>query len=129
MVVIGISGSALVLQREILARSAPAASSNGERKPIPAIIAAAQSAAPKGRVATRVDLPSAPGRPAAVRFSPSGKETCELDFYVDPVSLKVLGSEPVIERGPVLAFLITIHAFLAVPPPIGLPLSAGTGLP
>jgi uncharacterized iron-regulated membrane protein len=128
MVVIGISGSALLLQREILARSAPAASVNGERRPIPAIIAAAQSMAPKGTIAERVDLPSAPGRPASVRFSPGAKETGELDIYIDPVSLKVLGSEPVVERGPVLAFLITIHAFLAMPPPIGLPFVGWNGV-
>ena len=50
MVVIGISGSALLLQREILARSIPAATATGERKPIPDVIAAARKSAPAGKI-------------------------------------------------------------------------------
>ena len=49
-------------------------------------------------------------------------------MYVDPVSLNILGSSEVVERGPVLAFLIGIHAFLAMPPPIGLPFVGWTGV-
>jgi uncharacterized iron-regulated membrane protein len=44
------------------------------------------------------------------------------------VSLQILGSSEVVERGPVLAFLIGIHAFLAMPPPIGLPFVGWTGV-
>ena len=73
-------------------------------------LAAAQKAAPVGAVAKRVDLPPSAGAPATVRFTPREEGKPELDIFVDPVSLKTLGSEDVVERGPILAFLITIHA-------------------
>src|SRR5215471_10090977 len=127
MILIGISGSALLLQREILTHSLPSATA-GERKPIPEIVVAAQASAPAGTTAKRVDLPVSNGATASVRFAPAKEGTPELDIYVDPVSLKVLGSSDVIERGPVLAFFITIHAFLAMPPPIGLPFVGFNGV-
>ena len=127
LVIIGLSGSALLLQREILAHSQPSATA-GTRKPLPEIIAAAQKSAPEGAVAKRIDLPRAEGSPATVRFTPREEDKPEQDFYVDPVTLKVLGSEDVVERGPVLAFFITIHAFLAMPPPIGLPFVGWNGV-
>jgi uncharacterized iron-regulated membrane protein len=127
MIVIGISGSALLLQREILAHSLPSATA-GVRKPIPDIIAAAQKSAPAGTTAKRVDLSPRAGAPAAVRFGVAEEGKPERDIYIDPVSLKMLGSEEVVERGPVLAVLITIHAFLAMPPPIGLPFVGWNGV-
>ena len=127
MVLIGISGSALLIQREILAHSLPSASA-GDRKPVADIVSAARNAAPAGTTAKRVALPPRGGAPASVRFSPREDGMNDFDIYVDPVSLKVLGSEEVIERGPVLAFLITIHAFLAMPPPIGLPFVGWNGV-
>jgi len=61
MVLIGISGSALLVQREILNHSHPSATATGERKTIPELIAAAQKAAPQGAIAKRVDLPPSAG--------------------------------------------------------------------
>jgi len=127
MVVIGISGSGLLLQREILARSMPAATATGPQRSIPEIVAAAAKAAPATMTASRVELARAQGSPATVRFHPK-EEGSEIDYYVDPVSLQVLDSQEVVERGPVLAFLITIHAFLAMPPPIGLPFVGYNGV-
>ena len=128
MIVIGISGSALLLQREILAASIPSAGTSGEQRPIPLIVVAAQAAAPAGMVASRVELPRSAGAASSVRFKPRKGEGAVIDVYVDPVSLKILGSSEVVERGPVLAFLIGIHAFLAMPPPIGLPFVGWTGV-
>lgn len=128
MVLIGISGSALLVQREILNHSHPSATGTGERKTIPELIAAAQKAAPPGAVAKRVDLPASAGASASVRFTPKEEDKPELDIFLDPVSLNLLGSEDVVERGPILAFLITIHAFLAMPPPIGLPFVGWNGV-
>lgn len=127
MVLIGISGSALLLQREILARAIPGATS-GLPKPVSDIIAAAQRSAPAGTKAKRIDLPSADGGAATVRFPAREDGKPDLDIYIDPVSLQVLGRSDVIERGPILAFFITIHAFLAMPPPIGLPFVGWTGV-
>jgi uncharacterized iron-regulated membrane protein len=128
MVLIGISGSALLVQREILNHSHPGAAATGERKTIPELIAAAEKSAPRGATAKRVDLPAVAGASATVRFTPREEDKPELDIFVDPVSLKVLGNEDVVERGPILAFLITIHAFLAMPPPIGLPFVGWNGV-
>src|SRR6185369_7132365 len=122
------SGSALLVQREILNHSHPSAATAGERKTIPELIAAAKKAAPQGAVAKRVDLPSGADASATVRFTPREEDRPELDIFIDPVSLNVLGSEDVVERGPILAFLITIHAFLAMPPPIGLPFVGWNGV-
>jgi uncharacterized iron-regulated membrane protein len=127
MVLIGISGSALLVQREILNHSHPSATA-GLRKTIPELIAAAQKAAPAGAVAKRVDLPASDGASASVRFTPREEDKPERDIFIDPVSLNILGGEDVVERGPILAFLITIHAFLAMPPPIGLPFVGWNGV-
>ncbi|HYK81021.1 MAG TPA: PepSY-associated TM helix domain-containing protein [Micropepsaceae bacterium] len=128
MIVIGVSGSALLLQREILAASIPSADVSGERRPIPDIVAAAKASAPAGMVANRVELPLKVGAASSVRFRPPREGAASIDIYVDPVSLKILGSSEVVERGPVLAFLIGIHAFLAMPPPIGLPFVGWMGV-
>ena len=48
IILIGVSGSALLLQREILAYNVPAATADGERAPLADIIAAAQKAPAQG---------------------------------------------------------------------------------
>lgn len=92
MIVIGISGSALLLQREILAASIPSAGASGVQRPIPAIVVAAQAAAPAGMIANRVELPPKAGTASSVRFKPRKGEGASIDVYVDPVSLKILGT-------------------------------------
>src|SRR5690242_8408464 len=67
LILIGLSASALILQREILARSVPAASAQGGRQSVASIVAAAQPAMPD-LTAARVDLPTTAGYPAAVLF-------------------------------------------------------------
>jgi uncharacterized iron-regulated membrane protein len=42
--------------------------------------------------------------------------------YVDPMSLKVLGSSEIIRRGPIRDVLVNIHEYLMLPGHIGLPL-------
>src|SRR5437764_86184 len=105
MVLIGVSGSALLVQREILAHSLPAAHATGASKTIPEIVSTAQHFAPAGSVAHRINLPQQADDPATVRFSPRRGKT-ERDIFIDPVSLQLLGSQDVVERGPILAFLI-----------------------
>jgi uncharacterized iron-regulated membrane protein len=121
LVLIGLSGSALLVQREILAHSVPAASAKGERQSIAAIIAAAQPALPD-LTAARVDLPSAAGYPAAVLFPTADRPARTIAVYVDPVSLKVLGTSGVAPRGPMANSLVSIHAFLMTPPRYGIAL-------
>src|SRR5258706_6188393 len=121
IILIGLSGSALLLQREILSLSIPAASATGESQSIARIIASAQSAEPTVR-ANSVELPASPGRPAAVQFQISNRPQRTMEVYVDPISLKVLGSSEIIRRGPIRDVLVTIHEYLMFPGHIGLPL-------
>src|SRR5258706_6311594 len=121
IILIGLSGSALLLQREILSLSIPAASATGESQSIARIIASAQSAEPDLR-ANSVELPASPGRPASVQFQISNRPHRTMEVYVDPISLKVLGSSEIIRRGPIRDVLVTIHEYLMFPGHIGLPL-------
>ena len=121
IILIGLSGSALLLQREILSLSIPAASATGQSQSIARIVAAAQSAEPNLR-ANSVELPSSRGRPALVQFHSANRPPRNIEVYIDPVSLKVLGSSEIIRRGPVRDVLVTIHEYLMLPGHIGLPL-------
>ena len=121
IILIGLSGSALLVQREILRLSIPAATATGQSQSIARIVAAAQSAEPNLR-ANSVELPTARGRPAVVQFQISNRPPRAMEVYVDPVSLKVLGSSEIIRRGPVRDVLVTIHEYLMFPGHIGLPL-------
>jgi uncharacterized iron-regulated membrane protein len=95
---IGISGSALLLQREILAASVPRAAATGEKQTIARIVAAAQAHAPPGMITDHVDLPTAEGASAVVQVGKPGQEQGKVAIYVDPVSLKILGSTSVVAR-------------------------------
>src|SRR5260221_9672310 len=121
LILIGLSGSALIMQREVLAHSVPAANATGERQSIANIIAAAQPAMPDS-AAARVDLPATVGYPAAVLFPTNGRPARTIAVYVDPVSLRVLGSSGVAPRGPMASELVSIHAFLMTPPRYGIAL-------
>jgi uncharacterized iron-regulated membrane protein len=125
LVVIGLSGSALLLQREILAAAIPHAPAEGAARTYVEIVAAAEAAPGFETMnAIRLTLPPAEGWPATVRMREAGAES---DLFIDPVSLQVLGSETVVERGPFLAAFITIHAYLLLPPHIGLPFVGAMG--
>ena len=120
IIVIGVSGSALLVQREILANSIPAATASGPSQPLTRIIGAATSAAPQDATPRSIVLPNGFRMPATVQFDFAGRPPRSL-VYVDPASLNVLGTSEVVQRGPVLAFLINTHAFLMMPTHIGLP--------
>ena len=127
LILIGLSGSALIVHREILAHSVPAATAKGERQSIAAMIAAAQPALPDLTPA-RVDLPAAAGYPAAILFPTADRPARTIAVYVDPVSLKLLGSAAVAPRGPMQSWLVSMHAFLLAPPRYGLELVGWTAV-
>src|SRR6266436_5140593 len=102
IIVIGLSGSALLLQREILSYSIPAATASGPQASLTRMIAAAHA-----------------GAPATVQFDFANRPPRSV-VYVDPVSLAVLGTDQVVARGPILGFLINTHAFLGMPSTTGL---------
>jgi uncharacterized iron-regulated membrane protein len=121
IIVIGLSGSALLLQREILAYSVPGASTEGEHAKLAEVIASAQSVAPENATARSVVPPQFSGAPMTVNFDAGGRPPRTL-VHVDPVSLDVLGTAPIVNRGPILDFLIQAHAFLMLPAWIGFPI-------
>src|SRR6185503_1144923 len=120
IIVIGVSGSALLLQREILANAIPAATAAGEAQSLVRIIESAATAAPENTTPRSIVLPNGSRAPATVQFDTSGRPPRTL-VYVDPASLEVLGTSAVVQRGPILSFLINTHAFLMLPAHIGLP--------
>jgi uncharacterized iron-regulated membrane protein len=126
MILIGLSGSALLVQREILWLSAPAVSA-GESQTYVRIIAAAQATKPEIK-ANWLEIPSSRGRPAAVQFIVATRPTRTVEVLIDPVSLNVLGSSELVRRGPIMTVLTRIHEFLMMPDRIGLPAVGWTAI-
>ena len=120
MILIGLSGSALLLQREILWLSAPAVSGAGEAQSFTRIIEAAQATMPQVK-ANWLQLPQSSGSPASIQFVVSNRPNRTVEVLVDPVSLKVIGSSDLIRRGPIMAALVNLHEYLMMPGRIGLP--------
>jgi uncharacterized iron-regulated membrane protein len=122
IIVIGLSGSGLLLQREIQAYHVPAATAEGERAPLAQMIAAAQKAAPENATPRSIVMPAYASSPVTINFDSGGRPPRSL-VHVDPVSLEILGTENnLTNRGPILDFLISAHAFLLMPAWIGFPL-------
>jgi len=119
MILIGLSGSALLVQREILWLSAPSVSAAGAARPLAEMVSAAQATMPDFR-ANWLELPRGSGRPAGVQFIVANRPQRTVEVLVDPNSLKVLGSSEIIRRGPVMTFFTNIHEFLMMPSGIGL---------
>ena len=120
MILIGLSGSALLVQREILWLQIPRASTTGQPQSLERIIAAAQATMKPEIKPTWIDLPQTRGRPASVQFIVARRPNRTVEVYVDPATLDVLGSSEIVRRGPVMQFIVNIHEFLMLPSHIGL---------
>jgi uncharacterized iron-regulated membrane protein len=116
-VLLGISGSILMLQPEVPRWAQPHASARGEQQSLEAILIAARAAAPSEN-AVRIGLPEAEGLPANVRFDPAdlrrGDNRRGNLVYIDPVSLEVLGKVERPRPGQLFNFMRTLHATLYV---------------
>ena len=120
LILIGLSGSALLAQREILYLSVPQAR-QGPSQPVAAMVAAAERAMDNKFQASWIELPQSAGRPASVQFDVSRRPRRTVSLYVDPVSLQILGAPTeVMRRGPITTFLVNIHEFLMMPQHYGL---------
>jgi uncharacterized iron-regulated membrane protein len=126
MILIGLSGSALLVQRQILWLSVPSVSASGEIQSLSRIVAAAEASMPVK--ANWLEIPQSRGRPAAVQFIVSSRPNRTVEVLVDPVSLKVLGSSELVRRGPIMALMVRIHEFLMLPDRIGLPAVGWTAI-
>ncbi len=118
IVIIGVTGSVLLLERELLVLEIPAATATGMRQPLARIIEAAKPAVPEGMGMSRIDLRE--GAPVAVHFSTSGRPQRTVAVYVDPVSLEVLGPPNPVGRIPLMRSFQRVHEYLWMPGFIGL---------
>ena len=128
IIVIGISGSALLVQSHYLNRSLPAATATGPKQTLMRAIEAARAAGPENARLGRVDLSVRDGHPVTVQLNPPGRGVRAVRVYVDPVSLEVLGTKEVVPRGQALGFLINIHSFLMMRPFIGVKIVGALGV-
>ena len=128
IVVIGISGSALLVQSHYVSRSLPAATATGSKQTIVRAIEGARAAAPQSSRLGRVDLSVRDGAPVTVQMQPPGRGVRSVRVFVDPVSLEVLSTREVQPRGQALGFLINIHSFLMMRSYIGVKVVGALGV-
>jgi uncharacterized iron-regulated membrane protein len=122
IVIIGVTGSLIVAQDWVAEMSAPAAPARGAIRPIADIASAAQKAAPQGWPVMTVNIPDRAGQAAVVQVGlppgrrvPRGRNVQGLTLYLDPVSLKLLGSEERHRQGKFNQNLRSLHIALMVP--------------
>lgn len=128
IVVIGVSGSVLLVQSHYWTRSFPAATATGAKQTIMRAIEAARAAGPMDARLGRVDLSLRQGEPVAVQLNPPGRGVQSVRVYVDPVSLEVLGTSEVVPRGRALGYLINIHSYLMMRSYIGVKVVGALGV-
>ncbi len=128
IVVIGISGSLLLIQSHYWTRSFPAATAKGSKQTIVRAVEAARAAGPAGASLGRVDLPLRDDEPVTVQLNPPGRGVRAVRVHVDPVSLEVLGTNEVVPRGQALGYLINIHSFLMMRSYIGVKVVGALGV-
>jgi uncharacterized iron-regulated membrane protein len=127
IILIGISGSIIVLMQSIPDLVLPAATARGEPQSIANIIAAAEAAAQGAGMVDAVVVPQRPGQPMQVQFGPprgtrrtpqnlnTGKTV-----FVDPVSLKILGDTERQRAGDFKRAITTLHIAMMAPGYFGL---------
>jgi uncharacterized iron-regulated membrane protein len=120
MILIGVSGSVLLVERELLRGSAPVAATQGPYQPLARVLAAAETVRPPDMVARWIELPRARAKPAAVQYAVDQRRNPTFQIYVDPVSLEVLGSQEVVRRGPIATWFMRLHEYMLMPPGMGL---------
>lgn len=122
MIVIGLTGSLIVAQDWYADLSAPSAPARGPVQPIANIVMAAEKFAPPGWPVTVVGMPTHVGMAAAVQVGlppglrpPRGRNLQGLTLYLDPVSLKFLGSQERRRQSQINQNLRSLHIALMVP--------------
>jgi len=126
-ILIGLTGSIIIATNVAREYSPPAAPARGEFQPMTRILAAAQQSAPEGWPVATISMPEKLGQPASVQVAlPPGRRPQNgvnfvgLTIYVDPVSLKILGSEERRRAGAFNRNLTTMHVALMAPGYYGL---------
>jgi uncharacterized iron-regulated membrane protein len=122
-VLIGVTGSIIIATDMVRDYSPPSAPARGMVQPMTAVLAAAQEATPKGWPVSAISMPSSVGQSASVQVSlppgrrpqGGGQNFVAMTMYVDPVSLKILGSEERRRAGPFLQNVTSMHIALMAP--------------
>jgi len=127
-VLIGVTGSIIIGLNVMTDYSPPSAPGRGEMKPMTEVLAAAQQAVPQGWHIETIAMPASVGRPAALQVAlPPGRRPQGIGqniqgqtIYVDPVSLKVLGTSERRRAGPFMRSVTSMHISLMAPGSYGL---------
>jgi uncharacterized iron-regulated membrane protein len=134
-VLIGVSGSIIVAVDGMKEYSPPSAPARGQVQPMTRVLAVAQAAAPPGWPVATIAMPSSVGQPAAVQVAlppgrrpAGGQNFVGLTMYVDPVSLKILGSAERRRAGEFDRDLRTMHVALMAPGYYGLQIVGFLGI-
>jgi uncharacterized iron-regulated membrane protein len=114
-ILIGISGSIIVLITSWPQFSVPFATASGETRPLAEIVAAANGVAPEGQSAAVIRVPQGPWEPAQVQMSEPGQNQVAGTIFVDPVSLEILGSAERRRNGPFMRTMTSLHLALMFP--------------
>ena len=116
-ILIGVSGSLIIVMHARPDFDMPFAFSSGDHRPMTEIIAAANEAAPEGKAAALVRVPQGLWEPAAVQLTDPRANQNQLGdtIFVDPVSLEILGTAERRRNGDFMRFLTSMHLALMFP--------------
>jgi hypothetical protein len=127
IVLIGISGSVIVVLENIPDLVLPAATTPGEPQSVASVIAAAEAAVQDAGMVDAVAVPQRSGQPMQVQFGPPpGTRRANPNLntgktvFVDPVSLKILGETERRRAGAFRRTLTTLHVAMMAPGYFGL---------
>jgi len=128
-ILIGVSRSLIVVMQDMPNYAVPAATTPGEPQPLAQILAAANTAAPNGWRSETIIMPQSAREPATVQLQlppgqrpppGAGQNFIAGTLYVDPVSLKILGSAERRRAGAFMRNLTSLHIALMFPGYYGL---------
>ena len=127
-ILIGVTGSIIIAMDVMTDYSPPSAPARGEMHSMSDILAAAQKAVPEGWPVATINMPSRVGETAVVQVAlprgrrpeGGGQNFVGMTVYVDPVSLKVLGSQERRRASPFRQVMTSTHIALMAPGSYGL---------
>ena len=114
-ILIGVSGSIIILIQSWPEFSVPFATARGETQSVARIIAAANEAAPEGQTAGLVRMPQSMWDPARVQMALPGQNQLGGTIFVDPVSLEILGTAERRRNGDFMRLMTSTHLALMFP--------------
>ena len=122
IIIIGLTGSLIIAEDWYTEHSAPSAPARGPMRSIAEIVSAAEKFAPPGWPVNAVGIPTHLGAAAAIQLGlppgrrpPAQRNAQGLTLYLDPVSLKLLGTEVRRRQGELNQNIRSMHIALMIP--------------